>query len=361
MPPRELAVALVTTVLMSVDVMQSAAPALALPAILLAGVSLAWRLRAPLVPLVLVLAVNFAVVATPRERYGPQTVILGVLVAVFTAAEQLTGRKAVLAAVLSVVGIWAAHVVTVDGDAADFWPYLEWAVGWFAGRMVRRQTLHAQEAGARAALFELAAEQAAAREREHIARELHDVVAHSVSLIVVQAGAERLALGADQHRTRQTLQAIEEAGRQALTELRTMLGVLGPNAEADERRPQPSLDSLPDLVAAVRAAGLEIQLELAPPAAVPPGAGLVAYRTVQEALTNALRHGAGRATVNVFSDDALNVEVRNPIGVAQPGAGRGLDGLRRRVELFGGTLDTGSDGEEWVVTATIPLKAAVLR
>lgn len=359
MPPRELAIALVVTAAMSADVHQSARPVLALIAVVLAGLSLAWRLRAPLLPLVLILAVNFAVLATPQGRYGPQTVIFGVLLAVFTAAERLTGRWAVLAAVLSIVGIWGAHVVTAEGDAADFWPFLVWAVPWLAGRMVRQQTLRAQEAGARAALFEVEAAQAAAREREHIARELHDVVAHSVSLIVVQAGAERLALTPEQARTRTALQAIETTGRQALSELRTMLGVLGGNEEADERRPQPSLESVPDLVDSVRAAGLDVTLEMSESRPIPPGVGLVAYRIVQESLTNALRHGAGRATVVVRSDDSLEVEVSNRIGTPRPGAGRGIDGMRQRVELFGGSLEAGERGADWVVTATVPLGVAV--
>jgi signal transduction histidine kinase len=360
-PPRELALALVVTAAMCFDVGQSARPLLALPFVVIAGVSLAWRNVVPLVPLVLTLAVNVVLVATPADKYGPQTVIFGVLLAVFTASERLGGRRRWVGAGISLVGIWASHVVTADGTVFDFWPYLEWGVPWMAGQLVRRQTERAREAGARAALLEVEAGEAAARERERIARDLHDVIAHAVSLMVVQAGAERVALSGGEPRTVATLEAIEQTGRDALRELRAMLGVLGGSDGDDERRPAPDLGALPGLVDTVRQAGLEVALTCDVRSELAPGVGLVAYRVVQESLTNALRHGQGAAEVDVSEEGReLVVAVRNRVGRSQPGSGRGLAGMAERVSGFGGRLSAAPVGDSWVVEARIPLAAGAV-
>jgi signal transduction histidine kinase len=206
--------------------------------------------------------------------------------------------------------------------------------------------------------------EAASRERDRIARELHDVVAHAVSLMVVQAGAERLTH--PDSPSHDTLQAIETAGRQALVELRSMLGVLRAPDAAESSDPQPDLSSLPSLVEQVRSAGLPVQLHVTGQRPVPAGIALTAYRVVQEALTNALRHaGEVPTTVDVdVSGDAVRVEVRSamPVGAAAStaGSGRGVVGMRERVALHDGELDAGPDGDGWLVRARLPLAAPVV-
>ena len=236
--------------------------------------------------------------------------------------------------------------------------------------MVRRRTLEAAAVATEATLRlhrqEEEARETAARERDRIARELHDVVAHAVSLVVVQAGAERLALGSDATRTRAALDAIETAGRQALVELRAMLAVLrSPGDDASELGPQPGLDDLPALVARVREAGLPVQLAIEVSQEVPAGVGLSAYRIVQEALTNALRHAPTRAEVVVrCAEGALCVEVRNPLtGAAMPATGdigRGLVGMTERATLHGGEVRAGAEVGTWVVRARLPLAAVAV-
>jgi signal transduction histidine kinase len=341
---------------MCVDLHQAARPWVALPVVLVAGGSLAWRLRAPQVPVLLIGATNLWLLATAPGEFGPQTVVIGLLVAVYSAAAHLSGRRAAAVGVAALVLMWAAHASTRDGDLADFFPALEWGVPWLAGRLVRRQTMQAREAGARATLAELQARDAVNQERDRIARELHDVVAHAVSLMVVQAGAERLSSDVSD-RTRNAFGSIEAVGRQALVELRTMLGVLRDTGGGEPLAPMPDLRSLPALVESVRSAGLDVRLDVVGDEEVPQGVGLAAYRVVQEALTNALRHGTGDAQVQVTVDRDVRVHVRNAIGSSdgQAGAGRGLLGMRERVALFSGEVDARRDGPDWVVDARIPL------
>jgi signal transduction histidine kinase len=264
----------------------------------------------------------------------------------------------------------AAHVATVEGDLADFIQLVTWGAAWLAGRVVRRRTLEAArvatEALQRLHEVELQAREATARERDRIARELHDVVAHAVSLVVVQAGAERLALGESSPRTRGVLDAIETAGRQALTELRAMLAVLRApdDSDASELGPQPDLSALPALVAGVRDAGLDVDVVLEVATTPSAGVGLSAYRIVQEALTNAVKHGARSASVVVRDmGGVLLIEVTSPLAAASSaapsGSGRGLVGMRERVALHGGTLHAGPDRDEWVVRAQLPTAGAM--
>ena len=340
---------------MCIDLHQAAQPWAALPVVLVAGGSLAWRLQAPHVPVLLIGATNLWLLATAPGEFGPQTVVLGLLVAVYSAAAHLAGRRAAIVGTAALVLVWAAHASTREGDLADFFPALEWGVPWLAGRLVRRQTMRAHDAGARAALLEVEAREAVVRERDRIARELHDVVAHAVSVMVVQAGAERVSATSDPARTRTALEAIETTGRQALVELRTMLGVLRASEDAG-LDPQPDLSAVPALVEQVRAAGLDVRLVSRGSGSAPAGVGLAAYRVVQEGLTNALRHGSGDATVTLEVDDAVCVEVRNGMGArSEEGSGRGLLGMRERVHLFGGTLHAGQEGDVWVLRASLPI------
>jgi signal transduction histidine kinase len=209
---------------------------------------------------------------------------------------------------------------------------------------------------------DLAAREAVVEERARIARELHDAIAHDVSLIVVQAGAERLALDGAPGSTADVLQTIERTGRGALTEMRRLVGMLR-NSEGASLAPQPSLADLPRLASQMREAGLPVDLVVeGERRALPLGIELSAYRIVQEALTNALKHaGDARATVRVlYSPDQLELEVADD-GVGGParvaGGGHGLAGMRERVALYGGRLDAGRRPERgFAVRVVLPIR-----
>ncbi len=208
-----------------------------------------------------------------------------------------------------------------------------------------------------------------ADERARIARELHDVVAHSVSVMVVNIGAARLNLTPDQQPARQALVVAEETGRQALAELRRLLGVLRQDdtGEVASASPQPDLGRLDVLVEAMAASGLAVRIRrLGEPRPLPPALELNAFRIVQEGLTNALKHGkATEAEVTLrFEDSKLSVEVidngkdGNP-APSLPRSGHGLIGARERAHLFGGRLDAGRmAGGGWRLTADLPLVAS---
>ena len=360
-PPTEAALAAVVTVVMAADVGQGAHPLLLLALVLLVGATIAWRLRVPELPLYAMCLTYLYSESTAPGKFGPQTVAIGVLVAVYTAAAHLGGRRAWLGGAGSLALVWVGSVAGPEVEVADFWPFVIWGAPWLVGRLARRQSLQARADGARAAVLlaeqEAQTRDAAGRERDRIARELHDVVAHSVSLMVVQAGAERLAH--PESPSRPALEAIETSGRQALVELRSMLGVLrGPGDEATE--PQPDLSSLPALVEQVRGAGLPVELRTTGVGPVPPGIALSAYRVVQEALTNALRHG-GAVPTEVLVDVGAEVlvEVRSGLPALGStngvGSGRGVVGMRERVALHDGSLDAGPEGDQWVVRARLPM------
>jgi len=236
-----------------------------------------------------------------------------------------------------------------------------------ARRAVRDRQLRAEALAARADLLEreneLRANEAVAEERARIARELHDLVAHNVSVMVVQAGAERHALGEDQASTRATLASIEQAGRQALAEARRLLGMLRRKGDNQELEPQPSVDQIDLLIEQVERAGLSVTLDVeGERVPLPAGVDLCAYRIVQEGLTNALKHaGPARAEVHLrYAPRALDVEVRDDgRGASQvngDGAGHGLIGMRERVALYGGALETGPrEGGGFEIRAHLPL------
>ena len=196
---------------------------------------------------------------------------------------------------------------------------------------------------------EVAAREAVVDERARIARELHDVIAHHVSTMVVQAGAERRTLPADQHETREVLGSIEQVGRGALTEMRRMVSML--RQDHDEGlAPQPRLTDVPELVHQMQSAGLTVSLTVrGEPRELGDGLELSAYRIVQEALTNVLKH-AGSTDTRVEIDyrpDALELVVGDagpqaPL-VATSSGGHGLAGMRERVSLYGGTFEAGDD------------------
>ena len=217
---------------------------------------------------------------------------------------------------------------------------------------MRDRELRAEALAARAELLErereLHAREAVAEERAAIARELHDLVAHHVSVMVVQAGAERHALGDEHPVTREALGSIEQAGRQALAEARRLLGMLRRDGDAEGLEPQPGVEQVDLLVEQLDRAGLPVTYEVeGDRAPLPAGVDLCAYRVIQEGLTNVLKH-AGPAHAHVlvrYGPARLDVEVRDD-GRGEPqangdGTGHGLIGMRERVSLYGGDLQAG--------------------
>jgi signal transduction histidine kinase len=231
----------------------------------------------------------------------------------------------------------------------------------------RGQALAERDASRRA-MADALREQAAVQERARIARELHDVVAHHVSMIAVQAETARLATAGMPEEGRRRLEAIGATARDALGEMRRLLAVLRADAGGDaERAPQPGLDRLDELLDSARAAGTRCRLTLRGQAVpLPPGVDLAAYRIVQEALTNARRHAPG-AAVDVelsYAPDALHLRVRDDgpgPGAGGGGEGHGLLGMRERAAMAGGSLRAGAaDGGGFVVEADLPAGVASL-
>jgi signal transduction histidine kinase len=230
------------------------------------------------------------------------------------------------------------------------------------GRTMRRFALQGEEL--RRVMAALAAEQearregAVGRERARIAAEMHDVVAHAVSAMVVQVGAARMEGGPESELAK--LRSAEATGHQALEELRTTLGLLrGPEDSSVDLRPLPGLEGLADLAQGLRAAGLDVDLRVSR-SPLPESVELATYRIIQEAFTNALKHGGrGRVLAQVDVDARrVALRVQSPLGRTAtdlPSGGHGIAGMRERVALFGGRLDSGVRGEHYVVEATLLL------
>jgi signal transduction histidine kinase len=242
------------------------------------------------------------------------------------------------------------------------------SVAWASGFVLSRRSEHLREMAERARQAEseqtAAAYRAVAEERQRIARELHDVIAHSVSVMTVQAGAVRRLLKPEQEKERTALEAVESTGRQALTEMRRLVGLLREQGAMPEFTPQPGMGTIDNLLDGVRAAGLPVELEVAgAPRELPPGVDLAAYRVVQEALTNALKYaGPAHAWVAVtWRDGELELEIANDgKGDGEgSGGGHGLAGMRERVSLYGGDIESGErSGGGYVVRARLPLEEA---
>jgi signal transduction histidine kinase len=280
---------------------------------------------------------------------------------------QLRDRRQAVAGLAAVIGVEAV-VSRADpmGDVANFiWTSLIFAIIWTIGFALGRKFEEADEAKERAARAELEREEraraAVAEERARIARELHDVVGHSVSVMTVQASGVRRLLRPDQEREREALLVVERTGREALAEMRRMVGVLRRPEEAPALAPQPSLERLDRLIDQARESGLPVELRVEGEAVdLPAGVDLTAYRLVQEGLTNALKHAqATRAEVVVqYSDGHVEVAVMDDgrgVGSDRDG-GHGLVGMRERVSVYGGELDAGPrPGGGYTLRARLPL------
>ena len=311
---------------------------------------------APVAVLALVAAVSFV-----EANFAPGS--FAVFLAVITSALLLgmaPERRQALAGIPVYV---AAIAITIRNHATDgledfVFVTLVLSCAWAAGFALKRKLA---EVDARRLEAEEQARTAAEEERGRIARELHDVVAHSVSVMTVQAGAVRRLLAPEQAREREALLTVEETGRQALIEMRRLLGVLRQEGESPALAPQPGLATLDALLQQVRDAGLPVELSVeGDRATLPPGVDLSAYRIVQEALTNTLRHaGPARAWVAVrYRVDEVEVEVANDGRSSEggDGYGQGLIGMRERVALCGGDLNAGPrPGGGYTISARLPV------
>jgi signal transduction histidine kinase len=294
---------------------------------------------------------------------------LGVLVAIYTIGERLD-RSTSLGLTALTAAILAALFLGRDASAAALQSLIQTElillVAWLVGDASRIRRLYTESLVEHARLVDSEREERTRRavleERERIARELHDVVAHHVSVIVIQAGGGLSAIERRPDEARSALESIASTGRQALTEMRRMLGVLGESAPAG---PMPGLDLLDELIAQVRSAGLAVELSIeGERRRLDPGLELSAYRIVQEALTNSLKHASGgRARVTVaYETGALVIAVDDERGPGQPAAveavheGRGLMGMRERAAMLRGTLDARPTPAGFQVTARLPIE-----
>ena len=317
-------------------------------------------------PLVVLASLLAMVTVSPSETEDTAFMFLALLLATWCLGANNDRRHAL-------AGLIAAQSATVwvnyqfEGHAVDyFFVSLFVAATWLCGFVVNRRAEHTRALAERAQLLESeqarAAERAVEEERTRISRELHDVIAHSVSVMTVQAGAVRRLLRPEQERERQALETVEETGRQALAEMRRLVGLLREQHEIADLAPQPGMKTLDILVGTVREAGLPVDLTVeGDPRELAPGVDLSAYRVVQEALTNALKYaGPAHAWVNVrWSPKDVELVIANDgrTDGVQNGGGHGLVGMRERIALCGGELESGPrSGGGYIVRARIPIE-----
>jgi signal transduction histidine kinase len=329
-----------------------------------------------------VMTVTFAA-TTIHAFLAPAAVntTLGFLVALYTVGEQMDRRTSAAATIVG--AILVGSVITIRGTlpaALSSLVQTELIVfsTWVLGTWARDRRLRLETAEERADRLERERDErdrrAVAEERERIARELHDVVTHHVSVIVIQAGAAERALDRRPADARSAIKAIDATARQALADMRRMLGILGrPNATGGDERsaelaPMPGLDRLGELLEQVRAAGTPVELSVTGERRpLDPGVELSAYRIIQEALTNAMRHAPGaRARVKVgYAATALDIEIDNDgagvgagvgagSGPTTQGTGHGIIGMRERVAIFGGEFVAAPTERGFRVTARLP-------
>jgi signal transduction histidine kinase len=331
-----------------------------LVAVALTTLPVAFRTRAPLAAAVVVYVAlgGRALLGEPLELYPP---MLAAIIVTYTVAVTGTVRRTAAVLALAAAAIVVAWLRGSGGDATPQpLPSLV-LLGVVAGvgSVVGARTERARGIEQRAVEREERARAAVAAERESIAHELHDSVAHSLAMIALQAGGAQDVLDRDPQRVREALASMERAAREGLAEMRRLLSLTGD--EEAGLAPQPGLDRVPDLVGEARRAGLDVELsETGDPRPVPPSVELAAFRVVQESLTNAAKHvGRCRARVALrWTPGSLEVEVLND-GAATPGgegAGRGLVGMRERVRLLGGRLETGPTPAGFRVAAWLPLE-----
>jgi signal transduction histidine kinase len=346
-----------------------------LPLTLLMVVPVAFRRRNPVAAFYIAAAACADQVLSGAHPYGPD---LAMVVLIYTLAAYRPRRESVAGLAVCLAGSAVAIGAWMPGGARWLNQVLTAGVimggttltAWVLGDSMRYRRAYYLALEDRAARLErerdAQAKVAAAAERARIARELHDVVAHNVSVMVVQADGASYALGSEPERARQALGTIAATGRQALAEMRRLLGVLRSGDEQAELAPLPGVDQLRDLLDQTRAAGRTVSYTLeGAPRPLPEGVGLAAYRVVQESLTNTRKHGGIGASVAVslrYLADELVVQVTDDgrgAAAADDGAGHGLTGMRERVGVYGGSVQAGPrPAGGYQVTATLPLGPA---
>ena len=313
------------------------------------------------------MSIMFASIA----NYSTSFAIFGVLIALYTVAAYASRKDSLISLAISFVAIVVSIAATFDGletvvvIASN---YVVFGTAWLLGDWVRgrRERLAALEERARRLEADRAdaEERAARRERNRIARELHDIVAHSLSVMVIHAGAARRDLEREDDERAERIQTIEETGRATLAEMRHLLGRIRADDEGAPRAPQPGLGDLHALVDDFDAAGLDVDLVVDVPADVElaPTMAMSAYRIVQESLTNVLKH-AGTSTARVridLDEDEMRIDVTDEgrgAAADRTEPGHGLVGIRERVGLFDGQLHAGPRvGGGWTVRAALPLQ-----
>jgi len=322
--------------------------------------SVAWRRRFPLTVL------GFVVVGMMLlDPDGQLSVFAALVIVSFTAGVELDPPRAWAGLALSVVPFWIGFAL-VGGVISD---YVAVAVlyggSWAVGQAIRDRTRRSEELAERAERAERDREEqarhAVAEERARIARELHDVIAHSISVITIQTQAVRRRLRVDQTREIEDLRAVEATGREAMAEMRRLFGVLRAEDERPSLAPQPGLDQLDRLIGETREAGVPVAVAVeGERVSLPPGLGLTAFRIIQEGLTNVRKHApGGAAKVSlVFGECDLELVVENtggPAPAAGNGHGYGLVGMSERVALYGGTLDARPSDGGFKLRARLPL------
>jgi signal transduction histidine kinase len=343
---------------------------LAVALAMLAFLPLLARRRAPLLVLLVVLAAGSAGYAAVDDPVGQLQAWIAVNVALYSAAAHLALRPAIAAAALvgaAAIAVEAGRLgeTTVEDVVGEF---LFLGGVWALGRWVRRRRGRTEHLEERTAVLEAdrdeRARAAVAEERARIAREMHDSVAHTVSVMVLQAGAAEQALASAPERAQESLATIQDAGREAIVELHRMLGVLRAPVGELALDPQPGVARLDALLEQVRRAGLPVDLSVqGEPCRLPAGVDRSVYRIVQEGLTNTLKHaGAGHASVRL-SYDSRAVELEVLDDGTGPGAGNGggfgLVGMRERAALYGGVLESGPrPGGGYALRARLPLDGA---
>jgi signal transduction histidine kinase len=311
------------------------------------------------------LAAGISFVDPLLMAYADAFVPMGIAVA-FLLGNLRDARKAALGLAV-IVGADATLIYNIPGHSVDqlILIPLDFVISWVAGLAVRDRTLQAETAESRATQAEqerdVAARIAVAEERTRIARELHDIVAHAVSVMVLQVGAVRHKLPGALSEDREALSGVERTGRSALAEMRHLLDAMRDDGEDLELGPQPGLDRLDALLQDVERAGLPVRLRIdGDSVELPRGIDISAYRIVQEGLTNALKHArATQAEVALeYTPDQLRLEVSdNGDGaVTSNGHGHGLIGIRERVKLYGGEMSSGTaNGGGFTLSASLPL------
>ncbi|MEV0693497.1 sensor histidine kinase [Streptomyces sp. NPDC050388] len=355
-------------------------PALTVPVMLLLSLVVALRRRMPERMLVLAVVVGVLQVVLDVATMPADFALLVIVYTVATVGARWASRLA-LAAGLCAAPVaqarWPVEDVSVAGNIAMvIFQTVPFALAWVLGDSMRTRRAYFAQLEERAARLEkereAQAKVAVAAERARIARELHDVVAHNVSVMVVQADGAAYVLDAAPDQAKKALETISSTGRQALAEMRRLLGVLrtGEHQEAGEYVPQPDVQQIEDLVEQCRESGLPVDFKVeGTPRPLPSGVELTAYRIVQEALTNTRKHGGpdtGASVRLVYFDDGLGLLVEDD-GKGAPhelyeeggydGQGHGLIGMRERIGMVGGTLDAGPrPGGGFRISALLPLK-----